>query len=188
MKKDVQLSFEQKEHLEKLFKMYHKKVCRYAFTFTGDAAAADDITQEVFMKVAGCMDQIQDIESSQAQNFLFTIVKNCSIDYVRKRKKEWGQICSLDDQIILAKDEDLLQTICDSESKALLYDEIGKLKKTYRDILFMKYEKELSDDEIAAALDITSENVRTRMFRARKALSKRIRQDGSLHKSTDHGK
>lgn len=179
MKNDIQLSFEHKKQLEKLFKMYHKGVFRYAFTFTGDEAAADDITQEVFMKVAGCMNQIQDAESSYTQKFLFTIVKNCSIDYVRKRKKEWGQICSLDENIVLAKDADLLEAICDSESKAFLHEEIGKLKKTYREILIMRYEKELSDDEIAAALDITSENVRIRMFRARKALSKMLKQDSS---------
>lgn len=186
MKNNFQLSFEHKKQLEKLFKMYHKSVFRYAFTFTGDEAAADDITQEVFMKVAGCMNQIQDIENSHTQNFLFTIVKNCSIDYVRKRKKEWGQICSLDENIVLSKDEDLLETICDSESKAFLHNEIGKLKKAYREVLVMKYEKELSDDEIAAALDITSENVRIRMFRARKALSKIIKQDNSQSGNKDH--
>ena len=174
MKNDVQLSCEHKERLEKLFRMYHKKVCRYAFTFTGDKAAADDITQEVFIKMAGCMNQIQDLESSHTQNFLFTVVKNYSIDYVRKRKKEWGHVCGLDENMALSEEDDLLETICDSESKAFLYAEMKKLKKTYRDILYMKYEKELSDEEIAAALEITSENVRIRMFRARKALCKRI--------------
>ncbi len=150
---------------------------RYAYSLVRDEAAAEDIAQEVFIKAAGCMDQIAEIESSHTQGFLYTIVKNCSIDYIRKMKKEWKQICRLDDDMILVDDEDILEDICDSENREFLYGEIRKLKKAYQEVLLMKYTQELSDEEIAAELDISIENVRIRIFRARKALSKMLKQN-----------
>lgn len=177
MKDDFLLSREQKERFEELYKVYWKSMLRYAYSLIRDEAAAEDIVQEVFIKAAGCMDQIMEIEDSHTQNFLFTIVKNCSIDYIRKMKKEWKQICSLDEDIILVDDEDILEDICDSENRESLYAEIKKLKKAYREVLLMKYAQELSDEEIASELDISTENVRIRIFRARKALSKVMKRN-----------
>lgn len=177
MKGDFLLSLEQKERFEELYKVYWKSMLRYAYSLIRDEAAAEDIVQEVFIKVAGCMDQIMDMQGSHIQNFLFTIVKNCSIDYIRKMKKEWKQICSLDEDIVLVDEEDILEDICKGENRELLYAAIDKLKKAYQDVLLMKYVQEMSDEEIASELKISADNVRIRIFRARKALSKVIKQD-----------
>ena len=177
MKEDYQLPLEQKEKLEKLFRLYSKNMVQYAYTFVRERQAAEDIIQETFIKIAGCMEQIDDIESGHTRSFLFKIVKNCSIDYIRKRKKEWKQTCCLDDNIVLLNDTDMLEIICDSESKTILHEKIHKLKKAYQEVMIMKYERELSDEEIAEELGITEENVRIRIYRAKKVLLKDMKRE-----------
>lgn len=177
MKEDFLLPYEQEKRLEEIFRMHQKGMLRYAYSLIQDEAAAEDIIQEVFIKVAGCMDQIEEAESSHTHNFLFKIVRNCSIDYMRRMKKEWKQTCSLDEDMVVVYDEDVLEIICDSESKRFLREEIGKLKKVYREVLIMKYEQEMSDEEIASKLHISTVNVRIRIHRAKKALSKVIKPD-----------
>lgn len=166
----------QKEKFEQLFKAYYDSMLRYSNSIIRDEAAAEDVVQEVFIKIAGCIDQIDEIEGSHTKGFLSTITRNCSIDYMRRMNREWKQICSLDEEL-LANDMDLLDLICKNERDKLLHGEIRKLRAAYREILVMKYEQELSDEEISEKLNISVNNVRVRVFRARKALSKAIKPD-----------
>lgn len=177
MREDFLLPDEQKEELEKLFKLYRDGMVRYAYSFIQDEELAEDIIQEVFIKVAGCMDKIREMEEKHQKNFLFVAVKNCSIDHMRKMKREWTQTSPLEDEDILADGEDVLQVICEGEQKRFLHEEIGKLKGAYQEVLILKYIDELTDEEIAEKLDISKENVRIRTYRAKKALAKAIRAD-----------
>lgn len=168
----------QKEKFEQLFKKYYNTMFRYSNSIVRDKSAAEDVVQEVFIKIAGCIEQIDEVDGNHTKGFLSTVTRNCSIDYMRKANKEWKHICSLDEEL-LANDMDLLELICENERKKLLHREMDKLKATYREILVMKYEQELTDEEIAEKLNISPNNVRVRIFRARKALSSAMKSDGS---------
>lgn len=167
----------QKEELENLFKSYQTGMLHYAFSFVRDEELAEDIIQEAFIKVAGCMEQVRTMKDDQRKNFLFMVVRNCSIDCMRKLKKEWQRVGSLENEEILSDGEDVLQVICEGEQKKFLHEEIGKLKKPYQDVLVLKYLNELTDSEIAEKLEISKENVRIRAYRAKKALAKAIRPE-----------
>lgn len=175
MRDDFLLPVEQKEELEKLFRLYRDGMLRYAYSLVRDEEVAEDIIQEAFVKVAGCMERVKEMEDKHQKNFLFVVVKNCSIDYIRKMKREWTQISRLEDEEALSDGEDILQVICEGEQKKFLHDEIGKLRKAYQEVLILKYIQELTDEEIAEKLDISTENVRIRTYRAKKVLAKAIR-------------
>ncbi len=185
MKDDFVLRDEQKEEFERLFKLYRDGMLRYAYSFIRDEELAEDIIQEAFIKVAGCMDKIREMEDKHQKNFLFVIVKNCSIDCIRRMKREWMQTSRLEDEEILADGEDVLQVICEGEQKRFLHEEIAKLKKAYQEVLVLKYIEELTDEEIARKLDISKENVRIRIYRAKKALAKAIRPEEDKNKNED---
>lgn len=186
MREEFLLPNEQKEELEKLFRLYKDGMLHYAFSFTRNEEMAEDIIQDVFIKVAGCMDRVGEMEDDYRKNFLFVIVKNCSIDYLRRMKKEWTQTCHLEDELVLADGSDVLEVICEGEQKRFLHEEIGKLKKPYQEVLVMKYIQGLKDDEVAKKLDISTENVRIRIYRAKKVLAKAIRMEEENAKS-EHG-
>jgi RNA polymerase sigma-70 factor (ECF subfamily) len=58
------------------------------------------------------------------------------------------------------------------EQKEIIQDALSRLPESYRLILVMRYQLDLSNQEIADALGISRENTEVRLYRARQALRK----------------
>jgi RNA polymerase sigma-70 factor, ECF subfamily len=118
---------------------------RYARSKVGDPEVAKDLVQEAFLKVWVCVREEKEIHNMKS--FLYHILKNLIVDRYRKQK-------SLSLELLLecgsepyANDsERFFMDMLDGKAAIALID---KLPAKYKDILRMKYEKNLSVGEIA---------------------------------------
>ena len=67
-----------------LFHQYYDRIRTYAFRLVLDAAAADDVTQEVFLRVAKSLHSLQD--SSFFTAWIYRIASNAARDHLRARR------------------------------------------------------------------------------------------------------
>ena len=113
------------------------------------------------------------------RSYIASIVRNDSIDYVRKRDRQGKYSFIPDDEEMInripaegAVDDSLLRTV----EIEVLRKSITMLHNRERILLQMKYVDEKDDKEIASTLNISSDSVRAYLSRARKRLLQIVKE------------
>jgi RNA polymerase sigma-70 factor (ECF subfamily) len=169
-----------------LVKKYKKKVFNLAYSFTRDRETADDLAQEVFIKVYYALEKFK--FQSGFGTWLYRIAANHFKDYLRKHAKErhlsidaLGREPSLPDDEVEKKER--AQEAADR--KKLLYQALQSLPEKHQVILTLRDMQGHSYEEIADILKLSAGTVDSRLHRARKMLRKKIApflsQEGDNH-------
>jgi RNA polymerase sigma-70 factor (ECF subfamily) len=169
-----------------LVKKYKTKVFNLAYSFTRDRETADDLAQEVFIKVYYALEKFK--FQSGFGTWLYRIAVNHLKDYLRKHAKErhvsieaLGREPALSDDEIKKK-ERAQET---ADRKKLLYESLRSLPEKYQVILNLRDIQGHSYEEIAGILKLSPGTVDSRLHRARKILRKKIApflsQEGGNH-------
>ncbi|MFY8035549.1 MAG: sigma-70 family RNA polymerase sigma factor, partial [Cyclobacteriaceae bacterium] len=76
---------------EKIFKIYYKPLCHYAYSFLNDGAEAEEVVQNTFVKIWERRSTIQVQTSVKA--YLYSMVRNSCLNVIKheKVKKEFAQ-------------------------------------------------------------------------------------------------
>lgn len=137
-------------------------------------ADAEDAVQETAYKYLRFSDSIR---SSKVRSWLVRVALNYYYDQCRKNKK---YILNLEENLGEGKSEDFPEMIVlAKERREELHTLLSKLNPRFMELLLLKYESELSYDEISKLLGINISSVKTNLFRARKKLMK-------LYKEVNH--
>lgn len=147
---------------------------RMALRITMNAADAEDVVQETMMKIWNRRDQWNQIESIEA--FCLTICRNLSLDKVRRMD---NQTQSLDaaydpkDQGVASNPEE--QAI-QSDRVRLVRQMINLLPEKQRSCMQLRDMEGKSYKDIATVLDITEEQVKVNIFRARQTIREKFKR------------
>ncbi|MFA6304404.1 MAG: sigma-70 family RNA polymerase sigma factor [Patescibacteria group bacterium] len=142
--------------LETLIKHYLKPIYGFVFRFVGNRSDAEDITQEVFLRVWRSMKKF-DLKRS-FRPWLYAIAKNVVIDWLRRKK-----ILSAAQLSLTEEDEDLLDNLPDVGplpdevlDQQFLAQELDRLLTElpvkYKTVLVLYYQSDFSLPEIAGIL------------------------------------
>lgn len=127
----------------------------------GDAALADDIVQESFLRFLGASSTAFGQSNFNEKAYLYRIATNLTYDYFRRSSREIKR------QTNLAPEEIVYEPRGFSNETAQIFD---RLKMQERALLWLAYVEGQSHAEIAAALGLKSLSVRVLLFRARRKL------------------
>ena len=147
---------------------------RLALRITLDRADAEDVVQETMLKVWNCRERWDEIESIEA--FCMTICRNLSLDKVRRMD---NQAQSLDaaydpkDQHVASNPEE--QAI-QSDRVRLVRQMISLLPEKQRSCMQLRDMEGKSYKDIATILDITEEQVKVNIFRARQTIREKFKK------------
>ncbi len=152
-----------------LFEMFYQRVYDTAYFLVQDCELAQDVVQETFFKAFKHIHKLDHGEKLGA--WLATIATNTALDLLRKIKR-WNDIPTedvyIDEELTKAESQSSVEKIVEQKFlKNLLQQEISKLKPHYKQVLILKYEYELKDEEIAEALKINVNTVKSRIHRAK---------------------
>jgi RNA polymerase sigma-70 factor (ECF subfamily) len=137
-------------------------------------AEADDILQEVFIKILSKIDTLKD--SDKLKSWLFQITRNTIIDHYREQQK--GN--KIDFILNPQEDEDEQNSAMKAaESWIGLY--VEELPENYRQAVILSELKGLSIAEIADTMNISYTNARARVQRGRQALKKNLTDCCTFH-------
>ena len=142
---------------------------RLAFRITLNREDAEDVVQETMMKVWNRREQWQQIESMEA--FCLTICRNVALDH---QKRMENQNVSLDDEETLTSH---LSPLASPEEKAVQRDRVERVRKLMGQLpekqstcIQLRDVEGKSYKEIAAVMNITEQQVKINIFRARQAI------------------
>jgi len=164
------------EAFDRFVAHFRAKIFHYSWMMCGQPEDAEEVAQETLLKVFESFDQLRDPEHVRA--WVFRIAKNACLMQRRKSVFAPKQEESLDD---LRVDADVAGDVSRpdielerSELRALLDRVIMELPQAYRSVVMLRDREELSTEETAQILDLSTDVVKTRLRRARLAMRQKL--------------
>jgi RNA polymerase sigma-70 factor (ECF subfamily) len=162
---------------EQIVRRHWRKVFNIAYKFTGKHDEAEDLTQDVFVKIFKSLDTFD--RRANFQTWLVSVSRNLCIDHYRSVRKERETI---DRDVDAGQLSPVAQTV--SPVAALEHrDRVELLKKalehlpaTLRSAVLLRDIQELSYQEIADKLNLPEGTVKSRINRGRTELARQIRR------------
>lgn len=171
------VSYDDKDKFEYLYTKYKKLLLYKAYEILKDYSLAEDATSEAFIRIYKNLHKIDDVNSNQTISFLVIIVKNISLTFLKKEKRNATEI--FDDDLQDATNlEDYILSEITSEN---IYQLMNQLTEDLKSVFILKFAHNLSNKEIAKALHIKESNVGVKLFRAKEKLSKILIKEGYVH-------
>ena len=161
IKNDDQQAFEQ------LFHQYYDVLCGFATRLLMDKTQAEEAVADVFVRI---WDRRKEMKvNGSPKSFLFTCVRNQSIDRIRKRSNQRFDFDAFDLEL---KNEDYTpeQVMQFEELSEKVQRGIDGLPEQCRKIFLMSREEQFTYQEIADKLGLSLKTVKTQMYRAVKKL------------------
>jgi len=158
------------ESLEVLIQRYLKPIYSFVYRHVGNAQEAEDITQQVFIKVWRNLKKFD-----QQKNFkpwIFAIAKNTSIDFLKKKKEipfsKFENVAGINMLTESLADPAVLpdKLFEQKDIAQMLYSAMENLSVQYRMVLFLRYNDHFTFREISESLEEPLHTVKSRHRRA----------------------
>ena len=165
------------ELLDQLIETYQHRLMRYLMFLTSKREVAEDLFQEVWIRVLRRGSQYNG--QARFDTWIFTIARNLVIDLSRKRT-----MASLDEMREGGEDERPFEIVQDSpspleqfqfrENAAELATVMLTLDASYREVLTLRFHEEMSLEEIAGVTRAPLSTVKSRLYRGLAALKPQL--------------
>lgn len=150
------------------YEQYSDGVFAYCLRILADRQLAEDVLQETFLKVQQHARSIQRNESFRS--WIFRIARNEALMHLRRTRNDgrleddsvWDEETP-HEQLVALERADIVNRLLDS------------LKREYREVLVLLVYEQMSYAEIAAVTGATESSVKSRIFRARKAMMEKLK-------------
>jgi len=166
---------------------FRSKIFQYSWMMCGHREDAEEVAQETLLKVFENFEQLR--EPERVRSWVFRIAKNACLMKRRRGIFEPAQELSLDELMPLAQrngqmvkieiadwsglpDREVLRT----ELRDVLQRAMAELPEIYRSVILLRDVEELSTEETAQVLEVSTDVVKTRLHRARLAVRQSIDQ------------
>lgn len=165
---------EEKVLFTDLYMKYRDTMYNCAYKILKDNYLAEDAVHNAFVSLTKNLNKINGMNCNEVRNYLLIISRNASFAIYKDNQKN---LCSNIDEEIVIADDNVEVNIEINENKDRIFQMIKKLDSNYSDVLVMKLFYEMNDNEIAACLNITVENVRVRFFRGKNKLKELLEKE-----------
>jgi RNA polymerase sigma-70 factor (ECF subfamily) len=144
---------------EYIWKEYHDSLYSFILTRVNESSVADDILQDVFMRILSRIDSLKDCD--KLQSWTYQITRNAIIDYYRSRKKT-----SELSPTLTAPDAEFSNTVRE-DIDACLLPMINSLADPYREAVMLSEIEGRTQKEVAEKQDISLSGAKSRVQRGR---------------------
>lgn len=155
-----------------LMERYQHRLYRYLLRLVWQQGTAEDLFQQTWVRV---MERIGSYDPSRNfESWLFTVARNLAMDHLRRHQPE-----SLDEplpsgdsraELIPGSGPGALEQLLAQERAGFLLQSMAELPPIFREVLTLRFEEEMKNEEIAVVLNVPLGTVKTRLHRAMKHL------------------
>jgi RNA polymerase sigma-70 factor, ECF subfamily len=161
---------------ERFVDHFRSRIFHYSWLMCGHEEDAEEVAQETLLKVFESFDQLRDPE--RVRPWIFRIAKNACLMQRRKSVFAPAHEQSLEELAPSAEVPDLAQEpeaeLLQSELRAVLDRIIAELPSSYRAVVLLRDIEELSTEDTAQILDVSTDVVKTRLHRGRLAMRQKL--------------
>jgi len=158
-----------------IVRLYWRKVFNVAYKFVGRQDEAEDLTQDIFLKLFKSLKTFD--RRANFSTWLISVSRNLCIDHYRSMRREHDVVTHDVDVVTLARPSglDSPQVALEQRDRvALLRAALDKLAPSLRTAVMLRDIQELSYQEIAEKLDVPEGTVKSRINRGRTELARQI--------------
>src|ERR1700728_2970210 len=161
--------------LDQLIVRYQHRLMRYLLYLTGNREQAEDLFQEVWMRVLVRGGQFNG--KARFDTWLFTVARNLVIDLRRKRT-----MASLDEMFeasgieIAADSPSPFDQCASGEDRARLAAALLEMEPLYREVLVLRFHEDLSLEEIANVTRAPLSTVKSRLYRGLASMKPKLQE------------
>jgi len=179
--------------LDGLIVRYQHRLLRYLLFLTGNREMAEDLFQEVWMRVLTRGTQFNG--KARFETWLFTIARNLVIDHRRKRT-----MSSLDELFETGNDDDKpmsfevadhqptpFDRLSSTEDREQIATALLELDTLYREVLVLRFHEEMTLEEIAKVTRAPLSTVKSRLYRGLAAIKPRLERAQAHHPAETMG-
>jgi RNA polymerase sigma-70 factor, ECF subfamily len=160
---------------EELVKTHTKRVYAICYRFTGKNNEAQDLTQDVFLRIFKTLGSFRAGEGSFTV-WLTRLTRNLLVDHYRRTKQE-RVTDAIEEKLPLLEEKTRTDKIlADRETSELLQAGLKKLSPELREAVILRDLEEMEYREIAHVLNVPEGTVKSRLNRGRAELAKVLRR------------
>lgn len=166
------------EALGVLYDRHRQMVYRTALMITGDTQAADDLLQDVFLRLfrfAANFDLQRPLEP-----WLYRMTTNLSYDWVKRRRTLAGSLDDLADWLSSGGKNPPYESVEQQDQWAQVQGAISSLPLNQRVVVVLYYLNDLSIQDIAEILEVPVGTVKSRLHYGRRALKRKLGFDREI--------
>ena len=170
-------------YVEKIYNQYGKKIYKIAFKILNNTEDAEDCVHDVVKIIIDNLEMFQALEGEQLIKLLVTCSRNAALNIYRKnkikhinegkRKPYTGDETDEKDLDIESVSDDGMFVdliVINEESRKRISEMIEELDPIYKDVLYLRYQYSMKNQDIAKMLKISESVVKVRYHRAKKIL------------------
>jgi RNA polymerase sigma-70 factor (family 1) len=165
---------------EELFRAMHAPLCEVADSYVQSQAIAEEIVQDLFFAIWMKRDRLPNVDSLQA--YLFTAARNRCLHHLRHRAmvRRWTSWAGLGADVagIAASPQPADEALEADERRARIRGAIDRLPPRARLALVLQLDHEMTQAEIAEAMDISLKGVEKLLATARQKLRPLLEAEG----------
>jgi RNA polymerase sigma-70 factor (ECF subfamily) len=164
------------DQLAELFERHHRRLFQFFLRLVGDRAAAEDLVQEVFVRLIKYRKTWR--AGSEFVPWMFALARNAGVDHFRSRRRDERRdaAAAAPELELVEPTPRAVERLEERERAALLRTALERLAPEKREVLLLARFGELRHDRIASILGVSPGAVRVRLHRALKELREVYRQ------------
>ena len=144
-------------------------ILRLCYMFLRDEELAQDATQETFLKAYRKLSSFK--EQSNINTWLTSVAVNTCKNIMRKSKNKPSEISLSEAEYHISL------PILDSDKKLSVYDAVFSLKDEYKEVILLKYYRDLTVKDISRLLRTPETTVNYRLLKAKALLKDMLKED-----------
>lgn len=168
----VRCQIGERDAFDQLIARWHQPIWTYARRVAGSSDAADDVVQDVWMRVVRGLPRLRD--AARIRAWIFGIARRTLMDRLRRQYAEPG-VSSIDVERLPAVDDGELVA-----DLAHMSEQLAGLPVIERDVLALFYLEELSMSEMSDVLGVPIGTIKSRLHRARRMLRDQMNAEGRV--------
>ena len=161
--------------VEDIYDLYYKHMTACALDILRNYHDSQDAVQDAFYNITATYELFADAAAPATAALVHIYVRNAAINIYNKNKRH-AKVVMLCDNIeevakdIVDEDADVQRIVIDNETTEIVSKAVDKLDTMYRDLIIMKYYYHMRNVDIAQVLNIDSNKVNGRIFRAKQKM------------------
>ncbi|MGI4021384.1 MAG: RNA polymerase sigma factor [Janthinobacterium lividum] len=158
-----------------LFEQYKKRIYAYVLTIVKSEFTAEEITQEIFIKLWLCQDRLHEI--TNLEGFIFKIVRNQALNHLRKAAYDERLLKEI---ISFAAPEhnNIEDKLITADYQLLMQEALSQLSPQRRLVYELSRKKGMNHEEISVQLNLSKNTVKNHIVSALKQIRLYLNENG----------
>jgi len=172
---------------EEIVQRFHRRIYNVCYRFAGDADSAQDLTQEVFIKMYRTL-STYDTTRASFMTWVTTVTRNLLVDHFRKGK--YDRVTDSLDAVPGSQEEGLTLAekledpsagpearVQSQQAQKMVHEALGKLSPELREAVILRDLQDMDYKDIAIVLKVPEGTVKSRINRGRTELARVLQRN-----------